>query len=289
MKRDKLKIDTLFIRTIKSFTALFLGITLCIVIFFVLYLIKSLMYPDLHLIVEALKIFIFNICVLFLLLISFIPMGVAIGIYITEFINIRKIKIVTIILTTMTSFIPSLVLGFLSIVMYSVFIKYCSLCGANLYCFNSLWTYITLGLIAFPRTIEMTTSVLNTTDVKYYRMGLSLGASKINYIKYILLRIAKKKLLYLSLISVLKIISDSAPLIVLLGISSQVVKLSTLFTNNIFVNFYPFLIFKEMFLVEKFNINTLGINMFLYVLLTYIINKITQTFSEYKVINIYEE
>lgn len=112
-----------------------------------------------------------------------IPMGVLTAIYINQFAS-KKTRKYFKVLIEMLSALPSVVLGYLGLVILSVYIKDFFNLNSGL---NAFTGGIMLALMAIPTIVSLADDALNSLDKSYIEASLALGANKLETIFKVLL------------------------------------------------------------------------------------------------------
>lgn len=156
------------------------------------------------------------ITTLYLILITLviaIPIGVIAAIFLVEYAKDGKVKYILTTLIDMTSGIPSIIFGFCGAL---IFIPFCN--GVfNTNGYSILAGAFTMTLILLPTIIKTTSEALLTIPKHYTMASLALGASKTQTIFKVILPNSIPGILTATLLSIGRIIGESAALIFVTG------------------------------------------------------------------------
>ncbi len=153
-----------------------------------------------------------TLILILLTLVIALPLGIGAAIYLVLYAKDGKVKTIISQMIDMISGIPSIIFGFCGAV---IFIPFVSLFGASGY--SILAGAFTMAIVLLPTIIKTTQEALLVVP-KHYMMGsLSLGASKTQTVFKVILPNALPGILTAILLSVGRIIGESAALIFVMG------------------------------------------------------------------------
>ena len=154
-----------------------------------------------------------TIYLILITLVIAIPIGVIAAIFLVEYAKDGKVKYILTTLIDMTSGIPSIIFGFCGAL---IFIPFCN--GVfNTNGYSILAGAFTMTLILLPTIIKTTSEALLTIPKHYTMASLALGASKTQTIFKVILPNSIPGILTATLLSIGRIIGESAALIFVTG------------------------------------------------------------------------
>lgn len=153
-----------------------------------------------------------TLILILLTLVIALPLGIGAAIYLVLYARDGKAKTIISQMIDMISGVPSIIFGFCGAV---IFIPFVSLFGASGY--SILAGALTMAIVLLPTIIKTTEEALMVVP-KHYMMGsLALGASKTQTVFKVILPNALPGILTAILLSVGRIIGESAALIFVMG------------------------------------------------------------------------
>lgn len=152
-----------------------------------------------------------------LTLVIALPLGIGGAIYLSLFSKKGKLNKIIRSLIDMTSAIPSIIFGFLGILIFIPFIN--KVAGSN--GGSILASSLTLAVMLIPIIVKNTEDAINALPKGYMDSSLALGASRTETIFKIILPNALPGILTAVILSVGRIIGESAALIFVLGTSAS--------------------------------------------------------------------
>lgn len=144
-----------------------------------------------------------------------LPLGIGASIYLVEYAKEGRLKNIIQTMIDMTSGIPSLIFGFCGALIFIPFVG--SVFKASGY--TILAGALTMALVLLPTIIKTTSETLMTIPKQYMMASLALGSSKTQAVFKIILPNAVPGILTATLLSIGRIIGESAALIFVMGTS----------------------------------------------------------------------
>ena len=152
------------------------------------------------------------ILILFTLLFS-LPLGIGAAIYLVLYAKDGKAKTIISSMIDSTSGIPSIIFGFVGMIVFIPIIS--SITKRNDY--SILAGSLTMTIILLPTIVKVTSEALYTVPQEYMENSLALGASKTQTIFKVILPNAIPGILSAVILSIGRIIGESAALIFVMG------------------------------------------------------------------------
>lgn len=157
-------------------------------------------------------------------LIIVLPVGVGAAIYLNEYATNKKVVRIIELATETLSGIPSIIYGLVGML---IFVQFCSL-GTSL-----LAGSLTLVIMTLPTIIRTTQESLKTVPVGYREGSLALGAGKWYMIRTVVLPSAIDGIVTGCILSVGKIVGESAALLYTAGMANEILGISeAIMTGN---------------------------------------------------------
>lgn len=150
-------------------------------------------------------------------LIIVLPVGVGAAIYLNEYATNKKVVRIIELATETLSGIPSIIYGLVGML---IFVQFCSL-GTSL-----LAGSLTLVIMTLPTIIRTTQESLKTVPVGYREGSLALGAGKWYMIRTVVLPSAIDGIVTGCILSVGKIVGESAALLYTAGMANEILGIS---------------------------------------------------------------
>lgn len=150
-------------------------------------------------------------------LIIVLPVGVGAAIYLNEYATNKKVVRIIELATETLSGIPSIIYGLVGML---IFVQFCSL-GTSL-----LAGSLTLVVMTLPTIIRTTQESLKTVPVGYREGSLALGAGKWYMIRTVVLPSAIDGIVTGCILSVGKIVGESAALLYTAGMANEILGIS---------------------------------------------------------------
>lgn len=150
-------------------------------------------------------------------LIIVLPIGVGAAIYLNEYATNKKVVRIIELATETLSGIPSIIYGLVGML---IFVQFCSL-GTSL-----LAGSLTLVIMTLPTIIRTTQESLKTVPVGYREGSLALGAGKWYMIRTVVLPSAIDGIVTGCILSVGKIVGESAALLYTAGMANEILGIS---------------------------------------------------------------
>lgn len=160
------------------------------------------------------------ITTLYLILLTLIislPIGIISSIFLTQYAKEGKIKTIITTMIDMTSGIPSIIFGFCGAI---IFIPFCDT-TFNTSGYSILAGAFTMTIVLLPTIIKTVSESLLVIPRSYTMASLALGASKTQTVFKVILPNAIPGILTATLLSIGRIIGESAALIFVMGTSIQ--------------------------------------------------------------------
>ena len=158
-----------------------------------------------------------TIYLIIITLIIAIPLGVGGAIYLNEYAKDNKFTTLIRTMIDMTSGIPSIIFGLVgAIIFIPIFNKVIHSSGGSI-----ISGAFTMSIILLPIIIKTTEEALKAIPQDYRNASLALGASKIQTIFKVILPSALNGILTATLLSIGRIIGESAALIFVMGTSIE--------------------------------------------------------------------
>lgn len=160
------------------------------------------------------------ITTLYLILLSLLfslPLGIGAAIYLVLYAKNGKFKSIISNMIDATSGIPSIIFGFVGMIVFIPFVSTFS--SKNTY--SILAGALTMTIILLPTIIKTTSESLKTIPSHYMASSLALGASKTQTIFKVILPSSIPGILSATLLSIGRIIGESAALIFVMGTSIE--------------------------------------------------------------------
>lgn len=149
-------------------------------------------------------------------LIVVLPIGVGAAIYLNEYATNKKVVKIIELATETLSGIPSIIYGLVGML---IFVQFCSL-GTSL-----LAGALTLVIMTLPTIIRTTQESLKTVPIGYREGSLALGAGKWYMIRTVVLPSAIDGIVTGCILSVGKIVGESAALLYTAGMANEILGL----------------------------------------------------------------
>ncbi len=146
-----------------------------------------------------------------------LPLGIGASIYLVLYAKDGKIKTIIQSLIDATSGVPSIIFGFVGMIVFIPFVSVFT--GVNNY--SILAGSLTMTIILLPIIVKTTSESLSTVPSNYMNGSLALGASKTQTIFKVILPNALPGILSSTLLSIGRIIGESAALIFVMGTSIE--------------------------------------------------------------------
>lgn len=144
-----------------------------------------------------------------------LPLGIGASIYLVEYARDGKFKRIITTMIDMTSGIPSIIFGFCGAVIFIPFVS--SIGGKSGY--TVLAGALTMTIVLLPTIIKTTSESLQIIPKSYTMASLALGASRTQTVFKVVLTNALPGMLTATLLSIGRIIGESAALLFVLGSS----------------------------------------------------------------------
>lgn len=160
------------------------------------------------------------ICTIYLILLTLLfslPLGIGGSIYLVLYAKEGKFKAIITNMIDATSGIPSIIFGFVGLIIFVPFVSVFT--GINGY--SLLAGALTMTLVLLPTIIKTTSEALKEVPSTYMASSLALGASKTQTIFKVILPNALPGILTATLLSIGRIIGESAALIFVMGTSIE--------------------------------------------------------------------
>ena len=146
-------------------------------------------------------------------LIIALPLGIGAAIYLVEYAKDGKVKNIISTMIDMTSGIPSIIFGFCGAVIFIPFVT--AIGGKSGY--TVLAGALTMTIVLLPTIIKTTSETLMVIPKHYTMASLALGASKTQTVFKVILPNAIPGILTAALLSIGRIIGESAALLFVMG------------------------------------------------------------------------
>lgn len=146
-----------------------------------------------------------------------LPLGIGASIYLVLYAKEGKLKTIIQSLIDATSGVPSIIFGFVGMIVFIPFVSIFT--GVNNY--SILAGSLTMTIILLPVIVKTTSESLSTVPSSYMNGSLALGASKTQSIFKVVLPNALPGILSSSLLSIGRIIGESTALIFVMGTSIE--------------------------------------------------------------------
>ena len=146
-----------------------------------------------------------------------LPLGIGASIYLVLYAKDGKIKTIIQSLIDATSGVPSIIFGFVGMIVFIPFVSVFT--GVNNY--SILAGSLTMTIILLPIIVKTTSESLSTVPSNYMNGSLALGASKTQTIFKVIIPNALPGILSSTLLSIGRIIGESAALIFVMGTSIE--------------------------------------------------------------------
>ncbi len=150
-------------------------------------------------------------------LIMVLPVGVGAAIYLNEYATNKKIVQIIELATETLSGIPSIIYGLVGML---IFVQFCSL-GTSL-----IAGALTLVIMTLPTIIRTTQESLKTVPIGYREGSLALGAGKWYMIRTVVLPSAVDGIVTGCILSIGKIVGESAALLYTAGMANEILGLT---------------------------------------------------------------
>lgn len=154
-----------------------------------------------------------TIYLIILTLLFSLPLGIIAAIYLTLYAKNKTFKTIVINMIDATSGVPSIIFGFVGMIVFipfvSIFTKKDSL--------SIIAGALTMSIILLPLIIKTTSEAINVVPNSYLEASLALGASKTQSVFKVILPSAMPGILTATLLSIGRIIGESASLIFVMG------------------------------------------------------------------------
>ncbi|MDF2820547.1 MAG: phosphate transporter, inner rane subunit PstA [Clostridiales bacterium] len=224
LQRKKLRISDLLIKTLIKFCAFF---TIAMVVYIMGYIfVRGIPAINTELLTTApselkgtvgiLPMIINTIYIIVVTLVVTTPISIGAAIYLSEYSkkNNKFVKVIEFTTQTLAG-IPSIIFGLFGFVFFGVFLKmgYSLLSGA-----------LTLAIMVMPTIVRTTQEALKTVPNSYREGAIGLGATRLYLIRTILLPSALPGIMTSIILSIGRIVGESAALIFTAGIGYMLPK-----------------------------------------------------------------
>ncbi len=146
-----------------------------------------------------------------------VPLGIGAAIYLTLYAKEGKFKTIIMNMIDATSGVPSIIFGFVGMIVFIPFVATFS--GRN--GFSILAGSLTMTIVLLPIIVKTSSEAIKVVPNEYLSASLALGASKTQTIFKVVLPNALPGLLTAVLLSIGRIIGESAALMFVLGTSIE--------------------------------------------------------------------
>jgi len=157
-----------------------------------------------------------TVYIILITLVIVLPIGVGAAIYLNEYAENKKVVRIIELATETLSGIPSIIYGLVGML---IFVQFCSL-GTSL-----LAGSLTLVIMTLPTIIRTTQESLKTVSQGYREGSLALGAGKWYMIRTVVLPSAIDGIVTGSILSIGRIVGESAALLFTAGMANEVLGL----------------------------------------------------------------